>query len=69
MSLDEAEARIDAAVDLISATKGMFSVRSTVDGPHFDKQADGRLFKLNDPRRAPVEFVIDYPSFHGYDID
>jgi len=66
ISLDEAESRIDNAVDLISETEGMFSVRSTVDGPHFEKQADGLLFKLNDARRAPVEFVIDYPSFHGY---
>lgn len=63
---EDAEARIDSAVNLISQTKGMFAVRSTVDGSHFGRQADGLQFQLNDSRRKPIDFVVDYPSFHGY---
>lgn len=63
---EDAEARIDAAVDIIWETKGILALRSTVDGAHFDNQASGLQFKLNDSRRAPANFVVDYPSFHGY---
>jgi hypothetical protein len=63
---EDAENRIDAAVDVISRTRGMFAVRSSRDDTHFSNQAAGLRFKLNDPKRGPVDFVADYPSFHGY---
>jgi hypothetical protein len=63
---EDAEARIDAAVNLIWETKEIFAVRSSVDAPHFEDHASGLRFRLNDPRRAPADFVVDYPSFHGY---
>jgi hypothetical protein len=63
---DDVEARIDAAVDIVSKTKGLFAVRATVDGSHFETHASGLRFRLDDPRRAPADFVVDYPSFHAY---
>ena len=63
---DDAERRIEAAVEVISQTKGLFAVRSSVDGAHFEKHASGLKFRLNNPRRKPAVFVIDYPSFNGY---
>lgn len=63
---DDAEARIDAAVEVISQTPGLFAIRSSVDGAHFEKHASGLKFRLNDPLRKPAGFVIDYPSFNGY---
>jgi hypothetical protein len=62
----DVERRIDAAVDLISQTKGLFAIRSTIDAAHFEKQASGFRFRLSDPRRKPADFVIDYPSFLAY---
>ena len=63
---EDAEARIDAAVDLIFRSRTIYAVHSSIDGAHFDREADGLLFRLNDHRRAPINFVKDYPSFHGY---
>lgn len=63
---DDAEARIDAAVNIIWQTQGILALRSSVDGTHFEDQAYGLKFRLNDPFRKPVNFVVDYPSFHGY---
>jgi hypothetical protein len=62
----DAIARIDAAVDLISSTPGVFAIRSTIDNGHFEEQASGLRFRLNDPRRAPTSYVVDYPAFEGY---
>lgn len=63
---DDAQARIDAAVDLISRTMGLFAVRSSIVAEHFEDYASGLRFRLNDPRRGPAQFLIDYPSFQGY---
>jgi len=63
---EDVETRIDAAVEILTRAKGLYAVRSSVDGIHFDEWANGLRFKLNDPRRAPADFVSDYPSFLGY---
>jgi hypothetical protein len=61
----DADDRIDAAVDLVHKA-GLFSIRSSIDDVHFAATASGYKFRPTDQRRAPTEFVIDYPSFHGY---
>lgn len=66
MSMEEAESRIDAAVDVVYQTKGMFGVRCSIDGNHFRDHASGLQFALVDPGRAPADMVMDYPSFLGY---
>jgi hypothetical protein len=63
---ESAEARIEAAVDVLSQAEGLLAVRSTIDDTHFKNRSAGLLFKLNDPLRKPTYFQVDYPSFHGY---
>lgn len=63
---DDAEARIDAAVEILAKARGLYAVRSSIDGDHFDEHSSGLRFRLNDPRRGPADFVTDYPSFLGY---
>jgi hypothetical protein len=66
LTQEDAEVRIDAAVNLIYRSRTLLAIHSSVDGSHFEGEADGLRFRLNDPRRAPIDFAIDYPSFHGY---
>jgi hypothetical protein len=66
LTVNDAESRIDAAVELLSKNGELCAIRSSIDGAHFEQHSSGLLFRLADSRRAPTEFVIDYPSFLGY---
>ncbi|MFP5231857.1 MAG: hypothetical protein ACLGQX_04415 [Acidobacteriota bacterium] len=66
MTRDDVEARIDAAVDVLSRTEGLFAVWSSIDKADFDKNAYRLGLEPNDPRRGRTKFEVDYLSFNWY---